>query len=157
MNFGYPTSFFMSSGLGMSQYPLVAFDAALLDAQIANFNLLKISSILPSKATQVNRINVKEGSPLLTAYAKIDSNIAGTQIATAVGVAIPANADDVGVIMEYSGYCSKSEAVETVSAMCKEAMRNHEIEYKEVLTTAVDAIVPEGGAYTSLVSALATW
>lgn len=153
----YPSHFYLNSGSGSSKYPLVAFDKALIEASISNYNLVKISSILPSGATQADIIDVKEGSPLLTAYARIDSNIPGTQIATAVGVAVPTDPESVGVIMEFSGYCSSSEASRTVREMCLEAMENHCITCKEVLITSIDAVISEQKEFTSLVSAVSIW
>jgi len=38
---------FITSGVGEGQTKLAAFDAALWDAGIANFNLIKLSSIIP--------------------------------------------------------------------------------------------------------------
>ena len=43
----YPTEYRLSSGTGTSPHELVAFDNALLSAGISNYNLLKVSSILP--------------------------------------------------------------------------------------------------------------
>ena len=152
----YPEAYFISSGKGYSEHQLVAFDKALCDARIANYNLLKVSSILPAGATQSDEIGLREGSPLLTAYARIDSNSPGDQIATAVGVAIPCSNTNVGVIMEYSGHCTATEAEARIKAMCAEAMENHGISYKEILVSSVDAIV-EDGNYLSLISAVAFW
>ena len=152
----YPDSFFISSGIGISEHQLVAFDNALIDARIANYNLLRVTSILPAGATQANSIELREGSPLLTAFARIDSNTPGDCIATAVGVAIPSSSGDVGVIMEYSGHCTSLEAEEKIKAMCIEAMHNHGIAYKDILVTSIDAVVGDNG-YTSLISALSFW
>ena len=152
----YPKSFFISSGLGYSEHQLVAFDNALCNAGLANYNLLKVSSILPAGAKKANKVAVRKGSPLLTAYAHIESNSPGEHIATAVGVAIPCSSDDVGVIMEYSGYCTATDAEDHIKAMCKEAMSNHGIPYKEIMVSSIEAVV-ENSNYTSLVSAIAFW
>ena len=152
----YPESYFISSGKGRSKHQLVAFDKALCDAGIANYNLLKVSSILPAGATKVDKIGLREGSPLLTAYARIDSNSPGDRIATAVGVAIPCDNNDVGVIMEHSGHYTATEAENHIRAMCAEAMKNHGIEYNEILVSSIDAVVDDDN-YLSLISAIAFW
>ena len=41
---------YISSGIGYGQTKLAAFDAALNQAWIANFNLIKLSSIIPPKS-----------------------------------------------------------------------------------------------------------
>ena len=151
----YPESYFISSGKGCSEHQLVAFDKALCDAGIANYNLLKVSSILPAGAIKADKIGLREGSPLLTAYARIDSNSPGDRIATAVGVAIPCRNTDVGVIMEYAGHCTAAEAETHIRAMCAEAMNNHDIEYNEILVSSIDAVVDDN--YLSLISAIAFW
>ena len=40
---------YVSSGIGYGQTKLAAFDAALNEAGIANFNLIKLSSVIPPK------------------------------------------------------------------------------------------------------------
>ena len=37
----------LSSGRGEGPTPLAAFDAALLDAGVSNYNLLPLSSVIP--------------------------------------------------------------------------------------------------------------
>ena len=152
----YPESYFISSGKGCSEHQLVAFDKALCDAGIANYNLLKVSSILPAGAIKADKIGLREGSPLLTAYARIDSNSPGDRIATAVGVAIPCDTNNVGVIMEYSGHCTSAEAETHIRAMCAKAMNNHGIEYNEIVVSSIEAIVSDDN-YLSLISAIAFW
>jgi arginine decarboxylase len=44
----------MSSGVGGGPTELAAFDAALMDAGVANFNLLCLSSVIPPNATIVH-------------------------------------------------------------------------------------------------------
>jgi arginine decarboxylase len=48
----------ISSGVGTARTPLAAFDAALWDAGVANFNLVRLSSVIPPHST----ISVVRGS-----------------------------------------------------------------------------------------------
>ena len=68
----------IATGVGRDQRPLVAFDKALLNAGVGNYNLVKLSSILPAKAvwcdTRILRKDVPDGSLLPTAYATISSD-----------------------------------------------------------------------------------
>ena len=158
MNTGYPEKYYISSGKGSSKFKLVAFDNALLDAGISEYNLLRVSSILPANAVQVDAIDLSKGMPLLTAYARIESNEPDEKIATAVGAAIPSNPADVGVIMEYESYnCTAKEAEAIVIAMLEESMANHNIPYKDIVISSAEAIVPSDGNYVSLISAIAFW
>ena len=49
-----PTRIILTSGIGIGSTKLNAFDNALLNAGIGNFNLLSVSSIIPPKAKIVN-------------------------------------------------------------------------------------------------------
>lgn len=152
----YPEKYVVSSGIGKSFYKLVSFDNALIDAGIANYNLLKVSSILPIGCVRVEKVDEKAGSGLMTAYSTISSNIKGQRISSAVAVGIPENDSDVGVIMEFSEYCSSKEAEETVVKMVIEAMKNHNITCKEVVSSATEAVVVDE-EYVTVISALAMW
>lgn len=152
----YPEKYKLSSGIGKSKYELVAFDSALIHAQIANYNLLRVSSILPIGAKYEEELDKKEGSALLVAYATISSNVKGDVIASAVSVAIPKDKECVGVIMEYSGHCSKEVAEEIVRKMAEIAIQNHGIEVEEIKSSAMGAVV-EDEDYVSVISAVALW
>src|SRR5690554_8168765 len=86
---------------------LTAFDNALLAAGIGNVNLVRISSILPPSAEQDQELVLPPGSLVPTAYGSIVCDEPGMRIAAAVGIGF--SADTFGVIMEYSGTCSKGE------------------------------------------------
>ena len=152
----YPSSFFISSGVGTSAYELVAFDNALLSAGISNYNLLKVSSILPCLCERKDRVDLKEGSPLLTAYAALSSDEKGTLLATAVAAGIPKDRSKIGVIMEYKAVgISAEEAESRVRSMVEEAMRNHGIELEEIVASSAAGVVETG--YLSLISAVVLW
>ena len=48
-----PKRFFLTSGSGEASTELNAFDAALLAAKIGDTNLVKLSSILPPRAEEI--------------------------------------------------------------------------------------------------------
>lgn len=149
-------NFAISSGVGISKYKLVSFDNALLDAGFSNYNLVKISSILPSKCCQRDQITKPHGSPLLTAYASISSDQIGQEIATAVAVGIPSDDNEIGVIMEHSGYCDQNTAQKTVCAMVEEAMNNHGIKVKKIISSSIGQTV-QSEEYTTVFSGIAIW
>ena len=152
----YPKNFQISSGAAVAKQELVAFDKALIDAGISNYNLLRVSSILPIGCVQADRIDKLEGSALLVAYGSYSSNTAGEIIASAVGIGIPEDENRVGVIMEFAGVCDASAAEETVREMVSDAMKNHAIKCKNILTSSTEATVPEG-EYASVISSVALW
>lgn len=152
----YPTNFFISSGAGTSKFELVAFDNALISAGISNYNLVKVSSILPSFCQRKDIIDLKEGSPLLTAYASVSSNVEGTRLATAVAVGIPKEKAEIGIIMEYKGIgASEKDAANQAKHMVEEAMSNHKIDIEAIIISSTEGIV--GKETLSLISALVMW
>ena len=152
----YPKYYRVSSGKGTSKYKLVAFDNALIDAGISNYNLLKVSSILPIGCKQRDKIDLREGSPVMTAYATISSSIPGEKIATAVAVGIPNDPDKIGLIMEYEEIGSAEHAEAVVRDMVKESMKSHGINCSRIISSSIDGIV-ENESFLSLVSAIILW
>ncbi len=103
----YPEKYFITSGAGNSQYPLVAFDNALIKASISNYNIVRVSSILPKACKNQPYMDLEYGSPLLAAYATVSSNETGKHLATAVAVGIPMNSNDIEISEEMSKILSE--------------------------------------------------
>ena len=123
-------------GVGVSKKGnrLPSFDKALLDAGVGNYNLVKLSSILPAHCVEAKEIDLEEGSMLPTAYATITSSQEGDFLVSCIGVGIPANHDNVGVIMEYSGInISVEDGAETIKNMVKEAFSARKWELKNIV------------------------
>ena len=152
----YPTKFRICSGAAEAKQELVAFDKALIAAGISNYNLLRVSSILPIGCQQAETVDKLEGSALLVAYGSRSSNVPGETISSAVGIGLPAEEGRVGVIMEFSGVCGAAVAEESVRQMVGAAMENHGIACREILTSSTEAVVPSDG-YVSVISAVAMW
>lgn len=148
--------YYLTQGIGRGQTPLTSFDSALLSSGIANYNLVKISSILPAGSSECDTVSLKEGSILHTAYASLTSNQEGATISAAVGVAIPQDEDKVGVIMEYSSCCSKQEAICQVNLMLQEAMENRKCAIKEIKVVASETVVSQSG-YITVFASLSIW
>ncbi|MCR3923251.1 MAG: arginine decarboxylase, pyruvoyl-dependent [Firmicutes bacterium] len=114
-----PKKFKIVAASAEGNHKLTAFDNALLQAGIGNVNLVRISSILPPSAEQDQDLILPPGSLVPTAYGAIVCDEPGTHIAAAVGIGF--SADTFGVIMEYSGTCSKEEAEQKIEAMLQDA------------------------------------
>jgi len=67
----------ISKGKGASENGLPSFDRALLDAGVGNYNLVRLSSILPAGCKWIDAkdiaSHIKEGSLLPTAYSTMKS------------------------------------------------------------------------------------
>ena len=152
----YPKRFKISSGAAASKQELVAFDKALVDAGISNYNLLRVSSILPIGCTQADVIDKPEGSALLVAYGSYSSNRPEETIASAVGIGVPKGKNQIGVIMEFADVCNAVVAEEAVRQMICDAMENHGIACEEIIISSAEATVT-AGEYTSVISSVALW
>lgn len=148
--------YYLTSGIGFGSFSLSSFDSALISSGIGNYNLVKISSILPPYCEERKSLDLFEGSILHTAFATLTSNEVGSVISAAVGVAIPQNNDNVGVIMEYSGFCSKIDTLNQVTMMLEESMSNRGFLIKEMKTVSNEVIVPNN-RFASVVAALSLW
>ncbi|MGE5481858.1 MAG: pyruvoyl-dependent arginine decarboxylase [Bacteroidota bacterium] len=147
-----PTKFTLVAGAAEGPTRLNAFDNALLAAGIGNLNLLKVSSILPPGAKAVDTLAIPPGSLVPTAYGAITSETPGELVAAAVGVG--RNGDDFGVIMEFSGKCSKEEAEATVAEMVRAAFRHRQIELTELMVKGIEHRVGKTGC---AFAAVALW
>ncbi len=145
-----PKKFKIVAASAEGNYTLTAFDAALLKAGIGNVNLLRVSSILPLGAEQDQTLVLSPGALVPVAYASITCTKPGELIAAAVGIGF--SADSFGVIMEFSGFCSRQEAGKKIEEMLKEAFAMRQmslvktliesVEHKVIKTAAALAAVP---------------
>ncbi|AEF93920.1 Pyruvoyl-dependent arginine decarboxylase [Desulfotomaculum nigrificans CO-1-SRB] len=138
-----PKKYFLTAAAAEGRSRLTAFDNALLNARIGNLNLIRVSSILPPDVELDNNLDIPPGSLVPTAYGSIISDIPGELIAAAVAVGI--SEDSYGVIMEFSGKCSKEEAEDTVTAMVREAFEVRRKQLKEIKVAVVDHRVEKTG------------
>lgn len=120
-----PKKFFITAGSAAGENHLNAFDNALLKAGIGNLNLLKVSSILPPGVQYCPEIKIPPGSLVPTAYGCIISEAPGEIISAAVGVGL--SPDTFGVIMEFTGKCSRDEAEESIRQMLENAFNAREM------------------------------
>jgi len=138
-----PKKFFVTAASAEGRTELTAFDGALLKARVGNTNLLRVSSILPPGCEFCPELVIPEGALLPIAYGAITSTEPGQLIAAAVGLGIKKNS--FGVIMEYSGHCSKSEAEAEVRQMVEEAFLIRGLELDEVKIASTEHVVEKIG------------
>lgn len=130
-----PKKFFLTAGSAEGKNHLNAFDNALLEGKIGNLNLIRVSSILPPGVQFCPTLEIPPGSLVPTAYGYIISDLPGELISAAVGVGF--SKDSFGVIMEYSGKCSKEEAEKKIISMLEEAFatRGMKLEGTRIVST----------------------
>jgi arginine decarboxylase len=147
-----PTKFTLVAGCGEATNKLNAFDNALLEAGIGNLNLMRVSSIMPPGTEHVKKLEIPPGSLVPTAYGAIGSDVPGETIAAAVAIGF--SEDTFGVIMEFSGKCSKEKAEETVREMVREAFRKRQMRLVDIKSKAAEHKVEKNGC---AFAAVALW
>lgn len=147
-----PKKYTLVAGTGRGASRLNAFDQALLEAGIGNLNLIKVSSILPPGADWVKHLEIPPGSLTPVAYGALISDEEGETIAAAVAVGVSEN--DYGLIMEFSGKCSKEEAEEQALAMVREGFLARGLRLK---MTAVKAIAARVNGPTCVFAGAVLW
>ncbi len=136
--------FFISSAVGHGSTSLNSFDAALFVAGFGNFNLVKVSSILPRNSCKVDNVELHPGTLLHTAYAAFTSEGQGDIISACLAVGIPQSPEDhIGVIMEAGGLGELSLRRDAAKAMVVEAMALRGIPLDEIVTEGVEAQVQD--------------
>lgn len=139
------------AGSGEGRTRLTAFDAALLKAGVGNFNLLKVSSILPPGAVEHTALQIPPGALLPIAYGTINSDAPGEIISAAVAAGV-SRQESYGVIMETTGRCSKNKLEIKIKAMVEEAFRMREIPLQEIRLRSVEhRVIHCGSVFAGLV------
>ncbi|HEX3012158.1 MAG TPA: arginine decarboxylase, pyruvoyl-dependent [Syntrophomonadaceae bacterium] len=138
-----PKKYFVTAAVAEGNTELTAFDGALLKARVGNTNLIRVSSILPPGCEYSPDMVIPPGSLVPIAYGSITSVNPGEQIAAAVAVGVARNS--FGVIMEFSGKCSREEAEQQVIKMVKEAFELRGLQLDDIKTAAVDHVVEKIG------------
>ena len=149
-----PTRFFISCGAGEGSTPLTAFDAALIQADIGRYNLVKVTSVVPPGAMESKTIEVPSGTPIPTAFANIHSVQPDEIISAAVSVAIPADKNNHGLIMEYTARGNKQTTEEIVRKMAEEGMEMRGFKIDNIKSLAVEHRVIRIG---SVIAAVLLW
>lgn len=138
-----PKKFFVTAGSAEGKNHLNAFDNALLKGRIGNLNLMRVTSILPPGVQYCPQMEIPAGSLVPTAYGYIISDVPGERIAAAVGVGF--SKDTFGVIMEFSGKCTKEEAEKAIATMLIEAFETRDMELAGMKIASADHCVEKIG------------
>lgn len=126
------------SGIGRDEYDIASFDKALVESGLGDYNLVRVSSIIPPAAKYVTNIDYPKGSVLFTAYAKNSTKLE-QMIASAVVAAIPHDIENVGVIMEYSCNGTKDQATSIATSLAVDALNRRGINKYDLFVKSVEA------------------
>ncbi len=103
-----PKTAFITKGVGKHKEKLTSFEMALRDAKIAEFNLVKVSSIFPPNCTLVQRsAGLKTLSPGEIVHVVMSDNATNEPnrlIAASAGIAIPKDHSRHGYISEHHSF-----------------------------------------------------
>jgi arginine decarboxylase len=103
-----PQKLFLTKGVGKHKEKLTSFEAALRDAGIAPYNIVRVSSILPPGAKIMPRTKglqyLSPGEIIYAVMAESSTNEPHRLIAASIGVAIPSERDRYGYLSEYHSY-----------------------------------------------------
>jgi arginine decarboxylase len=96
----------VSAGSGTGRTPLSAFDAALRDAGVADFNLVRLSSIIPPGSTVVDvhgrhQLTGGHGDLLYCVYAAAYAYAPGESAWAGVGWSLERNGTGAGLFVEH--------------------------------------------------------
>ncbi len=103
-----PTRAFLTKGIGRHREKLTSFELALRDAKIAQYNLVRVSSIWPPHCKLVSRrVGIKSLSPgqiVFAVVAEAATNEPSRRATASIGLAIPADASHYGYISEHHAF-----------------------------------------------------
>jgi arginine decarboxylase len=103
-----PRKLFLTSGAGVHKEKLQSFEAALRNAGIEKFNIVRVSSILPPNCKIVSRSSgSRELSPGEIVYCVLSQNSSSERnrlIAASIGVAVPKDRSQYGYLSEHHSF-----------------------------------------------------
>ncbi len=139
----------ITSGRAEGPTKINAFDNALLDAEIGNVNLIKVSSILPSGTEVVPVPKFPAGDMVNCVLAHASSDVEGDLISAAVAVA---TSDDFGCVVENTGVNRDPEDVKNeAKSMVRYMMDVRGLNIKEIILVDESHIVKQQGVVVAAV------
>ncbi len=108
-----PTKAFLTKGVGRHREKLTSFEEALREAHIAQYNLVRVSSIWPPHCELISRENgVRDlipGQVVFAVVAEASTNEPSRLATAAIGLAIPADPTHHGYISEHHAFGQRKE------------------------------------------------
>ena len=156
-----PKAFFITSGVGMAHDQDAAFDIALQDAGIGECNLVEVSSILPAKAEEIDKMSCTPGEITFCVLSRMAGK-SGELIGAGVGygwLRDSTNSPVFGIICEHHGHHSRDyltlKIKNKLKTMADSRNRNKDKELKlDLKRIEVKTAVVEEHKFGSVVAAL---
>ncbi len=108
-----PRYVFLTKGVGLHRERLASFEAALRDAGIAPFNLVRVSSIFPPYCRIISRTRglnlLKPGQIIFAVMSDNATNEPHRLISASIGIAIPKDPSRYGYLSEYHSFGEREE------------------------------------------------
>ncbi|MDD5085845.1 MAG: arginine decarboxylase, pyruvoyl-dependent [Candidatus Omnitrophica bacterium] len=108
-----PKKVFLTKGVGINKEKLTSLELALRDAQIASYNLVRVSSIFPPYCKQIPKeVGLKyltSGQVVFVVMSDNATNEPNRLVASSVGMAIPKRADQHGYLSEHHSFGETDE------------------------------------------------
>jgi arginine decarboxylase len=108
-----PKYVFLTNGVGVHREKLASFEAALRDAGIAAYNIVRVSSIFPPCCRIISRAR---GQRMLTPgqvmFAVVSDNATNEPhrlVSASIGIAIPKDPSKYGYLSEYHSFGEREE------------------------------------------------
>jgi len=103
-----PTKLFLTKGMGRHKEKLTSFEMALRDAKISDFNLVRVSSIIPPKCKivplEVGLQSLAKGQIIYCVLSEAASDEPHRLIAASIGLANPKDEIIHGYLSEHHSY-----------------------------------------------------
>lgn len=146
----------ITKGTGTGDTKIAAFDAALFDAGIANYNLIRLSSIIPpGSKIEIGKAEVQSnefGHRLYLVYACQIENEIGKDAWAGIGWTIAQDGTDKGLFTEHEGH-SEQEVSNLIHETLTCMMQYRPEEYGEIQSEVV-GVTCTGKPVCALVAAI---
>jgi arginine decarboxylase len=108
-----PKQMFLTKGMGKHKEKLTSFEMALRAAGIAQYNLVKVSSIFPPGCRIITRErglkHLSPGEIVFCVMSENNTNEPHRLLASSVGLAIPKEKESYGYLSEHHGFGQKED------------------------------------------------
>jgi arginine decarboxylase len=108
-----PKQIFLTKGMGKHKEKLTSFEMALRAAGIAQYNLVKVSSIFPPGCKIITRErglkHLSPGEVVFCVMSENSTNEPHRLLASSVGLAIPKEKESYGYLSEHHGFGQKED------------------------------------------------
>lgn len=109
-----PSRAFLTKGVGRHREKLTSFELALREAHVAQYNLVRVSSIFPPHCQLVSREegvkNLMPGQVVFAVVAEAQTNEPSRLAAASIGLAIPADQSHHGYISEHHAFGQRQQS-----------------------------------------------